>query len=103
MDGLKEALLLYEATRFNIKGKQFLTTQSKYYCVDMGLRNMLVRGKDSDIGHILENVVYLELIRRGYGVFVGEIDDGEVDFVAKQMTGSIFTTKLQRLRSTQTR
>ena len=52
LDGLKEALLLYEATRFNIKGKQFLTTQSKYYCVDMGLRNMLVRGKDSDIGHI---------------------------------------------------
>lgn len=69
----------------------------------MGLRNMLVRGKDSDIGHILENVVYLELIRRGYEVFVGAIDDGEVDFVAKQMTGSIFTTKLQRLRSTQTR
>ena len=81
LDGLKEALLLYEATRFNIKGKQFLTTQSKYYCVDMGLRNMLVRGEDSDIGHILENVVYLELIRRGYEVFVGAIDDGEVDFV----------------------
>ena len=87
LDGLKEALLLYEATRFNIKGKQFLTTQSKYYCVDMGLRNMLVRGKDSDIGHILENVVYLELIRRGYEVFVGAIDDGEVDFVAKTDAG----------------
>ena len=87
LDGLKEALLLYEATRFNIKGKQFLTTQSKYYCVDMGLRNMLVRGKDSDIGHILENVVYLELIRRGYEVFVGAIDDGEVDFVAKTDDG----------------
>jgi len=53
----------------------------------MGLRNMLVRGKDSDIGHILENVVYLELIRRGYEVFVGAIDDGEVDFVAKTDDG----------------
>lgn len=83
LDGLKEALLLYEATRYNIKGRQYLTTQSKYYCVDTGLRNMLVRGKESDIGHILENIVYLELLRRGYEVFVGEMDDGEVDFVAR--------------------
>ena len=83
LDGLREALLLYEATRYNIKRRQYLTTQSKYYCVDVGLRNMLVRGKASDVGHVLENVVYLELLRRGYEVFVGEIDDGEVDFVAK--------------------
>ena len=80
--GLSDALLLYEATRYNIKGKQFLTTQRKYYAVDLGFRNVLVRGKDSDEGHILENIIYLELKRRGYDVYVGEIDNGEVDFVA---------------------
>ena len=73
---------MYEAVRYNIKGRQFLSTQSKYYAVDLGLRNALVRGKDSDIGHILENVVYLELKRRGYQVYVGQLEDGEVDFVA---------------------
>lgn len=80
--GLTDSLLLYESTRYNLKGKQFLATQSKYYCVDIGLRNMLVRGKDSDVGHILENIVYLELLRRGYSVYVGQYEDSEVDFVA---------------------
>lgn len=84
IEGLTESLLFYEAPRYNIKGKQFLTTQPKYYTVDMGLRNTLVRGKDSDIGHILENIVYLELLRRGYDVYIGEADNGEVDFVAKK-------------------
>lgn len=80
--GLTESLILYEASRYNIKGRQFLTTQSKYYAVDVGLRNMLVRGRESDQGHLLENIVFLELIRRGYKVYVGQLDDGEVDFVA---------------------
>jgi hypothetical protein len=80
--GLTDSLLLYESKRYNLKGKQFLATQSKYYCVDIGLRNMLVRGKDSDVGHILENIVYLELLRRGYNVYVGQYDEREVDFVA---------------------
>lgn len=80
--GLTDSLLLYEAGRYNIKGKQYLTQQSKYYAVDIGLRNVLVRGKDSDVGHILENIVYLELLRRGYRVYVGQLNDGEVDFVA---------------------
>lgn len=77
--GLTDSLLIYEAVRYNIKGKQFLSTGSKYYSVDVGLRNMLVKGKDSDVGHILENIIYLELLRRGYSVYVGELDDGEVD------------------------
>lgn len=80
--GLTDSLLLYEAGRYNIKEKQYLTQQSKYYAVDIGLRNVLVRGKDSDVGHILENIVYLELLRRGYRVYVGQLSDGEVDFVA---------------------
>ena len=88
--GLTDSLLLYEASRFNIKGKQFLSTQSKYYTVDIGLRNMLVKGKDSDLGHILENIVYLELLRRGYDVYVGDLEDGEVDFVAIHGGGTIY-------------
>lgn len=80
--GLTDSLLLYEARRYNIKGKEFLSTANKYYVCDVALRNMLVRGKDSDAGHILENLVYLELRRRGYEVFVGQLGtDGEVDFV----------------------
>ena len=83
--GLTDSLLLYEARRYNIKGKQFLATQNKYYACDVGMRNMLVRGKDADTGHILENIVFLELKRRYGTVYVGQIGaDGEVDFVAMQ-------------------
>lgn len=81
LHGLTDSLLLYEVPRYNLKGKMFLSTNSKYYAVDMTLRNMLVRGKDSDIGHILENIVYLELRRRGCDVYVGQFDDTEIDFV----------------------
>ena len=79
--GLKDSMLIYEASRFNIKGRQYLSTQSKYYAVDIGMRNSLVKTSESDIGHILENIVYLELRRRYKSVYVGEIDSGEVDFV----------------------
>ena len=82
IEGLTECLMFYEATRYNIKGKQILTQQNKYYTADIGLRNILVRNSESDIGHILENIVYLELIRRGYEVYVGQLDDNsEIDFV----------------------
>lgn len=80
--GLTDAMLLYEARRYNIKGRQYLTTQNKYFAVDIALRNALVASSESDIGHILENVVYLELLRRGCDVCVGEMGDSEVDFVA---------------------
>lgn len=80
--GLTDSLLLYEVTRYNIKGKQYLSQQGKYYVVDIGLRNALVRGKESDIGHLLENIVYLDLLRRGYQVYIGQLGDVEVDFVA---------------------
>lgn len=79
---LVDALFLYKAPRFNIKGKQLLTNLPKYYIVDIGMRNILIRNKESDIGHIIENLAYLELMRRGYDVYVGDIDKGEVDFVA---------------------
>ena len=89
--GLTDSLMMYEAKRYNIKGRQFLTTQSKYYTVDIALRNNLVRGKDSDIGHIIENIVYLELLRRGCDVYVGqEGSDSEIDFVANRKNETIY-------------
>ena len=81
LKGLTESMLFYKVQRFNIKGKQFLTTQSKYYTVDVGMRNSIVKSAQSDIGHILENIVFLELKRRYKNVYVGEQDLGEVDFV----------------------
>lgn len=82
LKGLTDSLVLYSAPRYNVRGRQLLTTNGKYYAVDLGLRGALVKTQSSDIGHILENVVYLELLRRGYDVYVGDIDDGEIDFVA---------------------
>lgn len=81
--GLTDSLLFYEARRYNIKGKKLLASMSKYYVCDVALRSLLVRSQDSDIGHILENVVYLELKRRYPEVYVGQYGtDSEVDFVA---------------------
>lgn len=80
--GLTDSLVLYSAPRYNVKGKRLLTTHGKYYAVDLGMRNSLVKTESSDIGHVLENVVYLELLRRGFDVYVGDVDDGEIDFVA---------------------
>lgn len=82
ISGLTESFVLYKANRYNVKGKQYLKTLEKYYVVDIGLRYMLLGSQSTDVGHILENVVYLELLRRGYEVYVGKVDDAEVDFVA---------------------
>ncbi len=82
ISGLTESFILYKANRYNIKGKQYLKTLEKYYVVDIGLRYALLGFRSIDVGHVLENVVYLELLRRGYDVYVGKVDDMEVDFVA---------------------
>ena len=83
-----ESFLIYKAERFDIKGKNLLVRDYKYYVVDQGLRSYLLGKKaDSDMGHILENIVYLELLRRGYQVYIGKVDDLEVDFVAKNRDG----------------
>lgn len=83
-----ESFLIYKAERFDVKGKNLLARDYKYYAVDTGLRSYLLGKKaDSDMGHILENIVYLELLRRGYKVYVGKIDDLEVDFVAENRDG----------------
>ena len=80
---LENAFIFYKAQRYDIKGKLYLKTQEKYYIVDTGLRNMLLGFRNTDYGHVLENVVYLELLRRGYRVSVGKIGPLEVDFVAE--------------------
>lgn len=90
ISGLMESFIIYQAKRYNIKGKQYLKTFEKYYIVDIGLRYMLLGKSGTDVGHILENVVYLELIRRGYDVYVGQIGDLEVDFVAMNADGKTY-------------
>lgn len=83
VQALIDSYIVYKANRYDIKGKEFLKTQEKYYAVDIGIRYyMLGQGSGKDMGHILENVVYLELLRRGYEVYIGKYDDLEVDFVA---------------------
>lgn len=82
LKALMESYIVYQAKRYNVKGKQHLKTLEKYYTVDIGLRYLLLGTSSSDVGHILENIVFLELLRRGNEVFIGKIDDLEVDFVA---------------------
>jgi predicted AAA+ superfamily ATPase len=90
IEALTESYVLYQAKRYNIKGKQYLKTLGKYYVVDIGLRYALLGKSSTDVGHILENEVYLELIRRGYEVFVGKMETLEVDFVAMNSTGILY-------------
>lgn len=84
MKSLMECYIVYQAKRYNVKGKQHLKTLEKYYAVDIGLRYMLLGSGSTDVGHILENVIYLELLRRGYEVYVGKVDELEIDFVAME-------------------
>ena len=82
LGALTECFILYKAGRYDVKGKQYLTTGNKYYLCDMGLRYYLLGTKRADLGHILENVVYLELLRRGYEVYIGKVGIAEIDFIA---------------------
>lgn len=79
---LQEAYMFYEIKRFDVKGKAELKTLGKYYIVDIGLRNYLLGYRDVDTGHIIENIVYFELLRRGFDVAVGKVGDKEIDFIA---------------------
>ncbi len=87
LSALLESYMIYKAERYDVKGKQLLKTQEKYYVVDMGLRRHVLGSRSQDTGHILENVVYLELLRRGYKVRIGKVDTLEVDFVAENTNG----------------
>lgn len=83
INALMESFILYKAERYDIRGKQYLKSLEKYYIVDVGLRRLLLGDKNRDIGHILENIVYLELIRRGFKVSIGKVGELEIDFVAE--------------------
>jgi len=87
---LMDAFVFYKAGRYNIRGKQHLKTLEKYYIVDVGLRRMLLGDSGADTGHMLENIVYLELIRRGYRVSIGKWDDQEIDFIAEAGSERIY-------------
>jgi len=87
---LTNSYIFYEADRYDIKGRQLLKTPGKYYIVDTGIRNMLLSSSASDMGHLIENVVFLELRRRGYKVNVGKMLENEIDFVAADMDGRTY-------------
>ena len=87
MKALCDAYIFYKVDRFDIKGRQHLKTLGKYYIVDTGIRNLLLSSGASDIGHLIENVAYFELVRRGYKVNIGKLSEKEVDFVAKNSNG----------------
>lgn len=84
LQGLQDSLIIYQANRYDVRGKELLKVNAKYYVVDMALRSSITGNRGRDMGHILENIVYLELVRRGYKVYVGDIPGGEIDFVAEK-------------------
>lgn len=98
LEGFTESFFLYKTNRYDIKGKQYLKTGEKYYVSDLGLRYYMLGRKLGDRGHILENIVYLELIRRGYEVYIGKVDDFEVDFVAINSNGKKYFQVCETLR-----
>ncbi|MDO5773978.1 MAG: ATP-binding protein [Spirochaetales bacterium] len=99
---LEESFIVYRAGRYNIKGKEYLKSLEKYYVSDIGLRNFMLGKKAMDVGHILENIVYLELLRRRCDVYVGKIDDAEVDFVAQTQDGNTYIQVAASVRDEQT-
>lgn len=98
LEGFSESFFLYKASRYDIKGKQYLKTGEKYYVSDLGLRYFILGRKIGDYGHVLENVVYLELLRRGYDVFIGKVDEYEIDFVALNKDGRIYVQVADTLK-----
>ncbi|MCD7995469.1 MAG: ATP-binding protein [Clostridia bacterium] len=102
ISALCDSFILYKAGRYDIKGKQYLATGAKYYVADIGLRYFILGTKQADMGHILENIVYLELIRRGYEVHVGKVGDAEVDFIAIGAEGEEYYQVSQTVLEEQT-
>lgn len=100
---LLESYIFYEINRFDIKDKDYLRTLGKYYIADIGLRNYLLRYRDIDIGHAIENVVYFELLRRGYDVAVGKVDNKAVDFIATKAVEKKYIQVTERMDVESTR
>ena len=100
---LENAFVFYNANRYDIKGKEYLKTQGKYYMVDTGLRNYFIGFRGEDRGHLIENVVYMELLHRGYNVSIGKINDKEVDFVATKFNDKLYVQVTDSLMEDSTR
>ena len=103
VNALLKAFFFYDIKRFDIKGKDYLRTLGKYYIVDIGLRNYLLGFRDRDSGHAIENVVYFELLRRGYDVAIGKVDNMEVDFIASKMDDKLYVQVTESMISENTR
>ena len=99
VDALLESYFFYDIKRFDIKGREFLRTLGKYYIVDIGLRNYLLGFRDRDPGHAIENVVYFELLYRGYDVAVGKMDNAEIDFIATKAGEKIYIQVTESMMS----
>ncbi len=102
LEALTESYIFNKVSRYDIKGKQYLQTGDKYYATDVTMRYALLGRKNVDLGHILENVVYLELKRRGYKIYVGKNDETEVDFVAENKDGTIYIQVAYSVRDEKT-
>ena len=103
VNALLESFFFYDIKRFDIKGREFLRTLGKYYIVDMGLRNYLLGFRDRDSGHALENVVFFELLRRGYDVSIGKVDNLEVDFIATKADDKLYVQVTESMTSDEVR
>ncbi len=100
---LENAYIFYNIQRYDIKGKEYLKTQGKYYIVDIGLRNYILGYRDMDRGHILENIVYLELLTRGYNISIGKFENNEIDFIASTPEEKIYIQVCETLHDDNTR
>ena len=103
IDMLHSAFIFYSVGRYDVKGKQLLKTLGKNYIIDMGFRNMLFGYRDADRGHIIENIVFLELIRRDYRVYIGKVGETEVDFVAEKPSEKLYIQVTESMQSQETR
>lgn len=99
VNALLESYIFYDIKRFDIKGKEYLRTLGKYYIVDIGLRNYLLGVRNRDTGHVLENIIYFELLRRGYDVAIGKVDQIEVDFIATNEDEKIYIQVTESMMS----
>lgn len=102
LNALTGAFILYQCSRYDIKGKEILKTQEKFYLSDVGLLYATMGYKDRNISGILENIVFLELKRRGYNVFVGKYDDKEIDFIAEKQGGKLYIQVAYKIENEQT-
>lgn len=100
---LLESYFFYEIKRYDVKGKAYLRTLGKYYIVDPGLQNFLLGERDCDRGHMLENIVYLELLRHGFDVAVGKVRDMEIDFIATTPAGRTYVQVTESMGSVDVR